>query len=86
MGKDIGRIYKHSQSQISTSSFKAPVSLSSYPQTSSSIELTTMSVPFFRDKNQNNSVLCSQNSIHNDISITNNNYIKYCNTERFVFT
>ena len=41
MGKDIGRIYKYSQSQLSTSSLKAPVSLSSEPRTSSDIKLTT---------------------------------------------
>ena len=45
MGKEIRRIYKHSQSQISTSSLKEPVSLSSEPQKSSTIELTAMSVP-----------------------------------------
>ena len=55
MGKDIGQIYKYSQSQISTFSLKAPVSSSSDPQTSSDIKLTTMSVPSITDKNQKNS-------------------------------
>ena len=59
MGKDIGQIYKHSQSQLSTSLLKAPVILSSDPQTSSAIRLTTTSVPSVTDKNQNNSVLYS---------------------------
>ena len=50
MGKDIGQIYKHGQSQHSTSSLKTPVSSSSEPQTSSAIELTTTSVPYVTDK------------------------------------
>ena len=54
MGKDIGQIYKHSQSQLSTSSLKAPVSSSSEPQTSSAIELTTTSVASETDKHQKN--------------------------------
>ena len=48
MGKDIGKIYKYSQSQISTFSLKAPVSSSSDPQTSSDIELTATYVPSIR--------------------------------------
>ena len=52
MGKDIGRIYKNSQSQLSTSSLKTHVSSSSEPQTSSAIELTTTPVPSVTDKNQ----------------------------------
>ena len=51
MGKDTGRIYKYSQSQLSTPSFKAPVCSSSDSQTSSSIELKTTSVTSVRDKN-----------------------------------
>ena len=51
MGKDIGIIYKYSQSEISTLSLKAPGSSSSNPQTSSAIELTTRSVTSVRDKN-----------------------------------
>ena len=82
MGKDIGRIYKYSQSQISTFSLKTPVSSSPEPQISSSIELTTMSVPSVRDKNQNNSILYLQNTIHNDASITNNDDIQSCEIER----
>ena len=46
MGKDIGRIYIHSQSKLSTFSRKTPVSSSSEPQTSSAIELTTIDVPY----------------------------------------
>ena len=75
MAKDIGKNYKHSQSQLSTSSLKAPVSSSSDPLTSSAIELTTTSVPSVRDKNQNNYVLYYQNTIQNDASITNNDDI-----------
>ena len=54
MGKDIGQINKHSQSQLSTSSIKAPVSSSSEPQIFSAIELTTSSVPSIIDKHQKN--------------------------------
>ena len=82
MGKDIERIYKHSQSQISTFSLKAPVSSSSDPQTSSAIELTTTPISSVTDKNQNNSVLYSQNTIHNYATITNNDDIQSCETER----
>ena len=82
VGKDIGQIYKHSQSQLSTSSFKAPVRSSSASKTSSSIELATTSVPTVRDKNQKICVLCSQNSIHNDVSIINNDDIHSRKTSR----
>ena len=82
MGKDIGRIYKHSQYQLSTSSLKAPVSSSSEPQTSSAIELTTTSVPSATDKHQNNYVLYSQNTIQNDATITNNDDIQSCETAK----
>ena len=78
MGKDIGRIYKHSQSQISNSSIKAPVSSSSEYQTSSAIKLKTTSVPFIIEKHQNNSVLCSQNTTQNDATITKNDNIQSC--------
>ena len=44
MGKYTGKIYKHSQSQISNPPIKAPVLSSSASQTSSSIELTITSV------------------------------------------
>ena len=60
MGKDIGRIYENSQSQLSTFSLKTPVSSSSDPQTSSDIKLTTMSVPSITDKNQKNQFLIPQ--------------------------
>ena len=59
-------------------SLNAPDSSSSDPQTSSAIESTTISVPYIRDKNQNNSVLYSQKNIQNDASITNNGDIKSC--------
>ena len=59
MGKGIGRIYKHGQSQISNLSLKAPVSSSSEPQTLSAIELKTTHVPSITYKNQNNSVFNS---------------------------
>ena len=82
MGKDIGWIYKHSQYQLSTFSLKTSVSSSSAYQTSSSIVLTATSVPSVRIKNQNNSVLYSQNTIQNYASITNNGNIQYFETER----
>ena len=50
MGKDIGRIYKHGQSQFSTLSIKAHVISFLASQTSSSIELTITSVPYVMDK------------------------------------
>ena len=59
MGKDIGQIYKYSQSQLSTSSLKAPVSSSSYPQASSAIKLTTAPVPSVIEKNQE---ICSRHN------------------------
>ena len=68
MEKDIGRIYKHSQSQLSTSSLKAPVSSSSEPQKLLAIELITTSVPASTDKHQNNYALYSQNTIQNDVT------------------
>ena len=63
MGKEIERIYKHGQYQISTLSFKAPVCSS------------LASVPSVREKKQNNSVLGSKNFIQNDLCITNNDDI-----------
>ena len=54
MSKEIGRLYKYSQSQISTLSLKAPVSSYSDPQISSAVKLTRTSVPSVTDKNQNN--------------------------------
>ena len=52
MGKDIGRIYKYSQSQISKTSIKAPIILYLASQISSSIELTKTCVPSVIDKNK----------------------------------
>ena len=66
MGKDMVRIYEHSQYQLSTYSLKAPVSSSSEPKKSSNIKLTTTSVHSAADKNQKKSVLYSQNTIQND--------------------
>ena len=78
MGKYIGQIYKHSQSQLSTSSLKALVHSYLASLTSSSSEITTTSVPSVRDKKQNNSVLGSPNTINNNVSTTNNNKIQSC--------
>ena len=82
MGKDIGQIYKHSQSQLSTLSLKTPVRSSSEPQTPSATKLTTASVSSVTDKNQNNYVLYYQNTIQNDATITNNDNIQSCETEK----
>ena len=82
MGKDIRSFYKHIQCKISTLSLKAPVSSSSEPQTSSAIELTTTSFPSVIEKNQNNSVLYYQNTIQNDATITNNDDIQSCETQK----
>ena len=82
MVKDIGKIYKHSQYQLSTLSLKTTVSLFSENQTSSTIELRTTSVPYITDKHQNNSVLYSQNTIQNDATITNNDNIYSCETPK----
>ena len=80
MGKDIDGIYKHSQSQLSTPSIKKPVFPSSASQTSSSINSTRTCVSSIIDKDQTDSVLCSQNTIHNDLNITNNNELQSCET------
>ena len=82
MGKYIGRIYKYSQSQLSTLSLKEPVSSSSDTQTSSAIELTTTSVPYVIDRHQKNSVLYSKNTIQNVESITINDDIQSCETAK----
>ena len=82
MGKYIGQIYKHGQSQISTLTLKTPVSSSSEPQTSLAIKLTTTSVASITEKNQNNYVLYSQNTIQNDATITNNDGIQSCETPK----
>ena len=82
MGKDIGRIYKYGQSQLSTLSLKAPVSSSSDPQTSSAIELKTTFVPSVTDKNKNNYVLYFQNIIQNYAPITNNDNMQSCKASR----
>ena len=82
MGKDIVQIYKYIQYQLLTLSLNAPVISSSDPQKSSAIELTTTSVPSVRDKHQKNYVLYSQNTIQNDASITYNDDIQSCDTER----
>ena len=50
MGKDIGRICKHIQSQLSTAPLKSHVSSSLDPQTSPAIKLTATSVPSVTDK------------------------------------
>ena len=76
--KDIERIYKHSQSQLSTLPLKTPVSPSSEPQTSSVTELTTTDVPSVIEKHQNKYVLYSQNTIQNYVTIINNDNIHSC--------
>ena len=86
MGKDIAQIYKHSQSQLSTLSLKAPVGSSSEYQTSSDIKLITTSVPSARDKHQNNSVLYSKKNIQNDATTTNNEDIQSCETQKQIMT
>ena len=75
MGKDIGRICKHSQHQISTPSIKAPVLSYVDSKTSSSIELTIISVPSVIENKQKNSVFGAKNCIQTDLSITNNGNI-----------
>ena len=80
MVKDIKQIYKNSQYQLSTLSIKTPVPLHLSYQTSSSIEFTKTSVTSVSNKKQTNSVLCSKNSIHDDLSITNNYDIQSCET------
>ena len=82
MGKEIRHIYKYSQSQLSTPSFKALLCLSSAFQTSSFIESTSTSVPSVIEKNQNNSVLFSQKTTQNDERITNNDNVQSCDTGR----
>ena len=64
----MGRIYKHSQYQLSTLSLTALVISYSEPQKSPVIKLTTTSVPSATYKHQNNYVLYSQNSIQNDVT------------------
>ena len=78
--KDIGRNYKHIQYQLSNPSIKEPVLSSSYFQTSSYTKLKITSVSSVIDKKQTNSVLCSQNTIQNDLNITNNDDMQSCET------
>ena len=80
MSKKIGRIYKHIKYQLSNISTKVPVIYYSASQKSQFIELTITSVSSVTDKK--NSVLCSENFIHNDFSITNNDNIQSCETPR----
>ena len=86
MGKDIGKIYKHSQYQLSNPSIKEPVVSSSDSQTSTSIKLTITSVSSDIDKKQTNSILCSQNTTQNDLNITNNEDVKsfVLNSDQFL--
>ena len=53
MGKYIGQIYKHGQSQLSTPLIKSPILSYSDSQTSSFIEFTITSVPFVIEKEKN---------------------------------
>ena len=82
MVKDMGLIYKHSQYQLSTLSLKTSVSSSPKPQKSPAIEFTTKPAPYVTEKHQNNYILCSQNTIQNDSTITNNDDIQSCETPR----
>ena len=82
MGKNIGKIYKYNQPQLSISSLKAPINLSSDIQASPAIKLITTSIPYVRDKYQINYVLYSQNTMHNDAIITNNDDIQSFETSR----
>ena len=82
MVKYLGIIYKHGQYQLSTLSFKAPVCSSLASQILSYIKLVTTSVPYVIDKKQNNSVLGSKNSIQNNLIITNNDDMHYCETAK----
>ena len=82
MGKEIGKIYKHSKPQLSTLSTKVPVGSFSEHQTFFAIKSTTTSGSYITDKHQNNSVLCSQNTTQNDETITNNNDIHSCETQK----
>ena len=85
MSKDIGQIYKHSQSQILTSSFKVPVSSSSETQKSSAIKFKATSVASITYKHQNNSIFCSQKTTQNDATIKNNDDMDYCETQKTKF-
>ena len=82
IGKDIGGIYKHGQSELSTLSIKKPVFQNPASQKSSSIELTITCVSSIIDKEETDSVLCSQNTTQNDLNITNNDKIQSCETPR----
>ena len=59
MGRDIGKFYKYSLSQLSTLSIKVSIRTYLDPQTSSAIEFKKTYVPSVRDKKQNNYVLYS---------------------------
>ena len=52
MAKDIGQIYKHSQSLLSNTSINAPVLSYSASKTSSYIELTITSFPSVTERKQ----------------------------------
>ena len=82
MWKDIGQVYKHSQSQILTLSIKAPGSSSSEPQTFSVIKSTITSVPSITDKHQNKFFFLE--TTHNDATITNNDDIQSCETPKTI--
>ena len=82
MGKDIGHIYKHSQYQLSTPSIKKRVFHLQLSQTSYYFKFKRTCVSSIIDKEKTDSVLCSQNTIHNDLNITNNDHIQSCETPR----
>ena len=80
MGKDIGRVYKNSRSQLSIPSIKEPVISYLDSQTSSSTALTITSVYSVIYKEQTDFVLCSQNTIQKYLNITNSHDIQYFET------
>ena len=63
-------------------SLKTPVSSCSEPQTSSGIELSTTFVPSVTDKNKIILFCILKNIIQNDVTITNNDDIKLCDTAK----
>ena len=91
MGKDIGKIYKHSQYELSTLSLKTPVSSPSEHQTSPAIELTTKSIPSVTDTHQNNffcipkipSIIMQPSQIMTTYSLVRQQKTEYYNSNHF---
>ena len=74
--KDIGQVYKHIQSQISTLSIKKPVSLCSEPQQSVNV------CPFCDRQTSKQLYLSFPKTIQNDATIPNNEDIQSCETPK----